>query len=514
MTEQKAFPPLSKWQSYVWSHRPYWWILGGGRRSLKSTTAWVRGSDTCIHGGNVSWYCANKELADENWQEICDFLEPYASRVNRHQSAELWFDTEKGRGVFKRRSGFGRGAGRAGTSNLLIFDEMQLLEHALFLRATPSLLTTQGAVVGTLTAPSTPTEFLEAQWIRDILDDAGPDGFCRDPKRKRWWCTQKSTEPEDIAFVIMMTEINWNLADPTVFQWYMEHVSYDKNGYRTKGKHVAWTKYIKLAQESLDQERYDMGESDYLREYNFVWTVDTNKLVYANIRDGVHRKEEFDFDPNSVVFWSIDRGEGLGWHVLNMYCRMKIGERSIKNRTFMTDEEAHTVPIFAYRAFDECATHDVISEGDMLERALKLCIDKHYPLPQYVVYDVRAPGYRNEIRDAGLVPIARNVPVEDGIRKVRRLIDRNCLQVHPRCQRLWQNLTHYSRDEKGFPVEDRDNDAADELRYGVWISDSLAGIPDDSMSNRELVTDIAMQGQDKEAERLRQEAAGVHWFFF
>lgn len=467
-------------------------MLGGGRRVGKSTAAIMRGINASLHGKTTSWFCANQELGDENWQVVCDLIEPWASRLNRQQVGVAWFDnSELGKGVFRRKSGFNKFAGRAGTSDLLIFDEMQLITKGLYARALPSILTTRGAVVGTLTPPESPAEYYQSLWVKEIIDSAGADGVPKDARYKNWYVTRKETEPADIAFVFMMTDIGRKTVDDTVLDYYENAVSYSvKGGYKQKGHHEAWDRYINQAVDALDTDKDALTPEEFDREYRFVWMLDSSKLVYGgSVQDGVTRNRKYAYDPTSPVYWFVDRGEGMGYHVVLFVNRIKVGDRTIKDRSGFGDDIVY--PIYAYRIFDEIAVKDVISEGQMIHRALEMSKKERYRIPELVIYDVRAPGYRMEILNAGLRPSARNVGIEDGIRKVKRLCVKELLQIHPRCERTWQNMLNYARDMKGFPIDDKDNDAADALRYGVWIVDALSGIPNDTAyENSEMVDEI------------------------
>lgn len=464
-----ALPPLSPWQQYVWDHGKLHWMLFGGRRKGKSYVCSRKGVHYCVNGKHTAWYCASRALADENWDEVVRFCEPFATRVNRASLGIMEFETPNAVGTFKRKSGWGNsGAGRAGTLDFAIFDEAQLLKKSLFNRVVPSLVTRRGHIAMTLTAPETPEEFKDAQWIRDALDTADEKGMSRDPRWKNWLLMQSPTMPEDIAFFMQQVDLNDGI------------------------KHQ-WKYYLKLGEEALDEDRALLGEEDFLREYMLKWSLDTSRLVYDNVIDGIHRNESNVLDPNLPVRWSCDRGEGLGASVIGMF---QVWQHSVLKR-HITAEQIEEIPIYAYRFFDEVSTTRVVDEDEMINEALTYSQEQKYPSPEWVFYDVRAPGYRKAILSAGLRPYSCSVPIEDGIRNVRRTINKRLFGVHPKCKLLWRNLADpvkgYIRDDKGEPV-DGNNDAADMCRYAIYMSEKLSGsLNSVAQENQEIVTEIEQE---------------------
>lgn len=471
-----ALPPLSPWQQYIWDHGTLHWMLLGGRRKGKSYVCSRKGVHYCVNGKQVAWYCANRALADENWDEVVRFCEPFATRVNRASIGIMEFDNPKvGVGTFKRKSGWGNSAGRAGTLDFAIFDESQLLKKALFNRVVPSLITRRGKIAMTLTAPETPEEFRDAQWIREALDTADENGISRDPKWKNWLLMQSPTEPEDIAFFMQQDDLN--------------------NGIKHR-----WPYYLKLGQDALEEDRALLGEEDYMREIMLKWSLDTSRLVYENVIDGVTRHESNVIDSSIPVRWSCDRGEGEGSSVIGMF---QVWQHSVIHR-HITAEQVEDIPVYAYKFFDEVSTKRVLDEDEMINDALTYSQEQNYPAPEWVFYDARAPGYRKAILNAGLRPYTCSVPIEDGIRNVRRLINKRLFGVHPRCKLLWSNFADpvkgYIRDDKGDPV-DGNNDAADMARYAVYMSERLSGTLNSvAEENREIVEQI--ESEDSQAVLL------------
>jgi len=448
-----AMPPLSPWQQSIWDSKKHNWMLFAGRRKGKSRVCWQKGVQFGLNGKNTVWYCASRDLANENWQDVVSFCRPFATSVNEVNDGSMTFvNPDKGVGRFKRRTVFGIAAGRAGKTNFLILDEGQLMAKQVFVRSRPSLLTTHGRTAITLTPPESPNEFASARWLQEVVEMSDDHGNCPLPGWGNWLVTKSPTFPEDIAFVMRQEDLLVGIERPKKY-------------------------YINLAVDSLDEDREIMGQDDYDREYNLRWSLKTDALVYDNFRDGFHCNENFVFMPDAPVFWCADRGEGFAKSVILFFNRIQIGERN-------------GIKIWKYRFFDEVATSRLMTEDELFGMALELTKKNNYQLPNLVFYDPRAPGLRLAASSLGLSAYSCNVGIEPGIRVVRRLLEKDLFEMHPRCRLMRDNILTYRRDDKGNPV-DHNNDAMDALRYGTSQSEKLDGYVNSIVAdNREIVNSL------------------------
>ena len=102
-----------------------------------------------------------------------------------------------------------------------------------------------------------------------------------------------------------------------------------------------------------------------------------------------------------------------------------------------------------------------------------------WPLPQIAVGSPEAIELREYFRRANIPARGEQSPIVEGLKIVRRLIcDNNgyrALRVHRRCANLLRELQgayQYPAGSSGSVGEtplDKDNHAADALRYWVWL---------------------------------------------
>lgn len=465
MSDIPPMPPLSPWQQSIWDSKKRNWLLYAGRRKGKSRVCWQKGVQFCLNGMITDWFCANRLLADENWKDVVEFCRPFASSVNEvNQGTMTFVHPEKGIGRFRRKSSYLTSAGRAGSVHFLILDEGQLLGRKLFVRSRPGLLTTHGRTAITLTPPEDPEEYHRSQWLKEILDATDDNGNCSLPGWNRWLVTKAPTLPEDIAFVMQQDDLALGI------------------------KHQ-WRYYINQATDSMAEDLEYMGPHDYNREYNLLWALDTETLVYDDYRDGFHRKEEYEYDPSLDVFWCADRGEGVGYSVILFFQR-----RVVKT--------IGDIPIYCYRFFDEVSTRRLMTEDELYSLALMRSELQGYKLPVRVYYDPRAPGLGLAAQQINLSSYSCNVGIEDGIRVNRRLLANNLFELHPRCTLLANNLVSYRRDAKGYPV-DADNDALDACRYGTSMSEKLDGRLNSVIAeNRQVISRLGVNTESVMLLRL------------
>lgn len=107
-----------------------------------------------------------------------------------------------------------------------------------------------------------------------------------------------------------------------------------------------------------------------------------------------------------------------------------------------------------------------------IRRLLKMCENKGWDPPDYIVRDRAAASLGQAFKDIGIRARYSTMKVEDSINLVSQYVkaDENGqrrLIVHPRCKDLRSDMASYVRHKSGRPEKSHDH-GPDALRYGIW----------------------------------------------
>lgn len=174
---------------------------------------------------------------------------------------------------------------------------------------------------------------------------------------------------------------------------------------------------------------------------------------------------EADYVPGAgKVVWYMDDGyageidEKTGWFTAKSNPRVCLMAQITQDDRINIFHESYEVEMLADKH---------------LHKLLDICDVKGYPYPEYVVHDSSSPSLGGQIKRAKLkaVPV-RTKTIEESLIELRQWIgeDRNgrrAVHVHPRCKNLLLEMSSYTNDATGNPI-DAFNHGPDALRYGVW----------------------------------------------
>jgi hypothetical protein len=450
-------PALSAFQQSIWDSPKRNWLLFAGRRCGKTALAILRSIKVSVgNHGKVAWCAADTEQGMAGWDELVAYIKAnLLDQCVRRDFVTNGVIEFVGGGSIKRISAWEANPkykkGRGQTYHLLVLDEVQLMSQAFYRRIRPSLLTTRGAVVMTGTPPETPEEYEQAKWLREWMDDV----IAGDREAGNWLITEKPTSAEDYAFFIQVEASN-------------------------AGDDLSWNEAVDAAQEFIDEER-DADPISFTREYEVKWIISREGRVYPEFSDAKHISDEYEFIPDLPHYVVIDRGEGDGWTV------------ALFMQGFWTLDRKGR-PVLGMRVFDEVSSKRVMSEAALIDA----CLTEpkgDYPMPKRWGYDTRAPGVGAALYDLSLPHVPCNVPIESGIRRVRRLMiletEQPMFQVHPKCKRLIHNMNNYKRKGDGKP-DDRGMDGADAMRYGTDLIETENGISrKEAEQTKEIIAQMA-----------------------
>lgn len=170
------------------------------------------------------------------------------------------------------------------------------------------------------------------------------------------------------------------------------------------------------------------------------------------------------------TFGSIDYGIGDSAFVV------LLGGLGVDDRLYLLDERVHDSGRSGTRLTDvELArlTRGFLSADRSQIRAEPESMTPPYPAPRWLFVDPSAASFRAQLSREGISNVwPANTSVLDGIRNVSSLFATDRLLIHPRCERLLEELPAYSWDPKAQlrgedrPLKQHDH-ANDALRYLV-----------------------------------------------
>lgn len=393
-----------------------------GRRKGKTALAMLKALYCAANGGKVNWVSGDTALAEKGWKELCDWLKNYFPQyLNRFAPAQAGFVSFLGGGYIERVTAAKATAGRGGTPNMIVVDEVQTVPHAYIKRAIYSMMTNGGIMMCMGTPPEDAKQYKECKWIQEMIES--PEKF------PEWLIDSSGTTPEDLAFIIQHSHPTLTGCD--------------------------WEAALAEANRQLANALAINGQDDFDREIGGKWTIKKIGIVLSSYDYQRNRGECFDYSRNEgPIHLAIDRGEGVAPTV-----------------ALFTQINATSPGI---RVFDELYSDPIVDEYEFVQSCLDLCIKKGYPVPTLGVHDVRAPRYRYALFSKGVPPFSKNWSIDATIKSVNAGFRRGWIGIHPRCVRLLGNINKWKLNKQGEP-SDYDCDGPDALRYDYNHSLDLYG---------------------------------------
>lgn len=210
-------------------------------------------------------------------------------------------------------------------------------------------------------------------------------------------------------------------------------------------------------------KQFELGD-DFNREYaedpRAAFAASIRGLVYPNFSDA-NVTTGAEYNPALDVYWGIDDGYayGAGRGSLGYHPRV------ILFAQVAADGGLHI--------FDE-----YVATQELSERSIANARAKDYKPPLFAMIDSSAAELHGRLWESGVQTVGATHTVVEGIKNLRRLVcdpaGVRLLRIHPRCQELIYEMTHYRNQEEGIavigepkPIK-KDDHAADAARYLAW----------------------------------------------
>lgn len=215
---------------------------------------------------------------------------------------------------------------------------------------------------------------------------------------------------------------------------------------------------------------------EFVTMEGLVWKA----LVLDEESKDTNLTEDADYIPGVPVEWWVDDGFTEGH------------ERVILM--------AQIIPPFIH-IFDE-----YVATYELAEVSIENAEDKGWPKPHVAYCDSAAAEFRNRLWQNDIDTIAATHSVAEGIKRtaawVRDGHGRRLLKIHPRCQFTARELSSYVWKEDGSKPEKAFDNAADAIRYGLWLKDREEIIGKGQYHDNEIVK-AARQRQKQRKEEAQ-----------
>lgn len=248
------------------------------------------------------------------------------------------------------------------------------------------------------------------------------------------------------------------------------------------------------------------------------WTEGGGKVIDTWLNQ-YHKKSNPEPEYGNVVVEAdyIPYGGDIVWVVDDGYS----GKRDDKIGYFTAKSNPRTFLIAQKRPDDRLAFFGEHYEVQMLYqqhiiKVIEMCVEKAWPMPKYVLYDIASPTLGRYLREAGFNARAIRVKIDEGLDELRNWVgpDVNGIRrmiTHPRVRTLNLEMGAYAKHPVTGKAVDAFNHGPDAARYLTFyiangepesVSIEVPGVNMDEIE--EMVHRVMAEADKKTAKILKE----------